>query len=76
MSIFPSPALGGEIPPHTPHSVIFSIPKWHDNVELGRRNKTILDSLKTTYPRSIIHTFVEQARYIPYSILSFFLHDF
>ena len=80
MSVFSSPARGREVPPHTPHSILFSLPGWDDTVELGRGNKTILDSLETTYPRFVINTFVEQARSIsiPYPIpfVFFFSHKF
>ena len=62
MSVFPSPTLGGAIPPNTPHSILFSLPTWEDVVQIVKGNK--IPSLETTYPRFLIHMLVKQVRRI------------
>ena len=74
MSVLPSPALGSRIPADAPHSIIFSLPNWDDNVALGKGSKIVHDQLETTYPRFGIHMFVKQVGYTLYPIGSFFLH--
>jgi cystathionine gamma-synthase len=62
MSVFPSPARGRSIPPDTPHSILFSLPEWEDNIELAKGNKILCDTLETTYPRFQVAIFVKQVR--------------
>ena len=66
MSLFPSPARCRMIPPDIPHTVIFSLPKWEDVVQLGNYSKILDDLLETTFPRHIIHEFVKQVRCMPF----------
>ena len=76
MSVFPSPARCRGIPPDTPHSIIFSLPEWEDNVELVTGNKILINSLETTYPRFVIHMFVKQVRcilYYPFGLYFIFI---
>lgn len=54
------------IPPDTPHTVIFSLPKWEDVLQLGNYSKILVDLLETTLPRQIIHKFVKQVRCMPF----------
>ena len=54
------------IPPDTPHTVIFSLPKWEDVVQLGNYSKILVDLLETTFPHQIIHKFVKQVRCMPF----------
>ncbi|KAF8811472.1 PLP-dependent transferase [Phlegmacium glaucopus] len=61
MSLFPSPARCGGIPPDTPHTVLISLPEWNDNVEISKHNTTLqFDWTETTYPRFVLHPFVKQ----------------
>ena len=73
--MIPSPARCRGIPLDTPHTVIISLPGWEDNVELARGNKILIDSLEVTYPRFVIHMFVQQVRCI-YTLLSFWFMVF
>jgi hypothetical protein len=70
MSVFPSPARGRSIPPDTPHSILFSLPEWEDNIEIAKGNKILCDTLETTYPRFQVPIFVKQVRHV---LLSFWL---
>jgi hypothetical protein len=51
------------------------LPEWEDNVELANYNKTLIDSLDTTYPRFLLHKFVKQVRIALLCFLfMFFVH--
>ncbi|KAF8207703.1 pyridoxal phosphate-dependent transferase [Mycena galopus ATCC 62051] len=54
----PSPPAGGCIPPHTPHSLCFSLPDWSDNVNLVIGRPPALK--ETTYSRFAIHPHIEK----------------
>ena len=53
-----SETLGLPIPPFTQHAIISSLPAWRDNVEY--REKRVVDSLVTGYPRFFIHLSVKK----------------
>ncbi|KAF8207701.1 pyridoxal phosphate-dependent transferase [Mycena galopus ATCC 62051] len=54
----PTPPAGGCIPPHTPHSVCFSLPDWGDNVDMAIGRQPALS--ETTYSRFTIHPHIEK----------------
>ncbi|KAJ7724181.1 hypothetical protein DFH07DRAFT_273448 [Mycena maculata] len=59
LSIQPTPPRGYSIPPSTPHSVCNSIPEWEDVIAfpVGMADGMLKE---TSYPRFVIHPYVEQ----------------
>ncbi|KAN0088881.1 cystathionine gamma-synthase [Tylopilus felleus] len=55
-----SETLGLPIPPFTQHAIINSLPTWRDNVDFRNREKRVMDSLVTGYPRFVIHLSVKK----------------
>lgn len=50
----------GPIPPHTPHGVSFSLPKWDDLVQLMEENMEVASKIDYGYPRVFIHDFIKK----------------
>ncbi|KAJ7032494.1 pyridoxal phosphate-dependent transferase [Mycena alexandri] len=55
----PTPARGLSVPPHIPHTVVNSLPRWEDNILccIGRGDEFLRE---TRYPRFGIHPFVKE----------------
>ena len=47
--------VGCPVPPHTPHAISVSLPKWRDVVGYEEGEKRILDCMWNGYPRFFIH---------------------
>ena len=48
-------AVGSPVPPHTPHAISVSLPKWLDVVGYEEGEKRIVDCMLNGYPRFFIH---------------------
>ncbi|KAJ7185437.1 pyridoxal phosphate-dependent transferase [Mycena filopes] len=59
MPVEPTPLRGMSVPPHIPHTVVFSLPEWEDNILIciGRGEEI---PKETSYPRFAIHPFVKK----------------
>lgn len=55
-------ALGLSVPPHTPHAISVSLPKWRDNVGYEEGEKRVIDSMVSGYPRFFIHLSIQKVR--------------
>ncbi|KAJ7184323.1 pyridoxal phosphate-dependent transferase [Mycena filopes] len=59
MPVEPTPPRGLSVPPHIPHTVVYSLPEWEDNILvcIGRGEEL---QPETSYPRFAIHPFVKK----------------
>ncbi|KAJ9083560.1 Cystathionine gamma-synthase [Entomophthora muscae] len=53
-------SLCSPIPPHTPHAVSVSLPKWIDNVDYEEGNPRVTEKMKSGYPRFCVHASVKK----------------
>lgn len=57
-------AVGSPVPPHTPHAISVSLPKWRDVVGYEEGEKRIVDCMLNGYPRFFIHLSIEKVLYV------------